>query len=235
METKVYAEPWKRQRILKKQDIPTQEQLYNLCITTFDTLEEQALFAMAYLTAGRITEIVPCKYLKVNEYETHKSRDKKGRMRSVIKRNVNGSPFIKGYKKVKHDYQGILAQNITFETKKNTKIMVLSIQNRKNKSINRKNLPIPVEKEQKWVRIIKKYIAGMAPETPLFKFKRSKAEKILAKADMNPHFLRDIRLTHLVTIYDFGSHHLTKFAGWKDPRPAERYVRLNIGDLVDKY
>ena len=71
---------------------------------------------------------------------------------------------------------------------------------------------------------------------PLFEFQTDRARQIINKyAKMNPHFLRDIRLTHLVTIYDFNELKLAKFAGWKDGKPAERYVRLSYNDLIENF
>ena len=83
------------------------------------------------------------------------------------------------------------------------------------------------------VKIVQDYLATLpTPETPLFDFTTRKAEYIMERTQYNPHFLRDIRLTHMVTIYNFNAFQLAKFAGWKDIKPAERYVRLGIGDIV---
>ena len=112
---------------------------------------------------------------------------------------------------------------------------MVSMQNRKNKTYTRKSIPIPIDKEKELVDMLFEYLNSLGSEQPLFPFKVWKAEKIIAKIDMNPHFLRDIRLTHLVTMYDFNAFQLTKFAGWKDVSPAERYVRLGVTDLIDKF
>ena len=233
-EIKVKAEPWKRQRILKKEDIPTQQSVYNMAFK-FDSLTEQALFVLAYLTGGRISEIVKCNFLRKNTYKKVKAKDRHGIKTYKIARNENESPIIIKVDKVPLNYKGIKKSDITFTNKKGKEIMIISMQNRKNKDFTRKNIPIPVHKEAHFVEIVQSFMQDKGIAEPLFNFGRSKAEQILSKVHMNPHFLRDIRLTHLVTIYDFNSFQLSKFAGWKDPRPAERYVRLGISDLIDKY
>ena len=49
--------PWEKQKELQAQDIPTYEEIYQVCIS-IDNLKHRALFALVYLTAGRISEVV---------------------------------------------------------------------------------------------------------------------------------------------------------------------------------
>jgi hypothetical protein len=226
---------WKRQRALKKQDIPSQATLLATIQSTYTSPQDKALFTIAYLTGGRITEVVQCPHLYHNIYTRIDTIDKEGNPKKVIKRNKYGSPIIQSTERIPHNYLGICKKDITTETIKGKNIMIITMQNRKNKNYTRKSIPISIDKEKDFVQIIHDYIINLEEYNPLFPYGRAKAETIITKTGMNPHFLRDIRLTHLVTIYDFREYQLTKFAGWKDSRPAERYIRLAITDLIDKY
>jgi len=232
--TSTLNSPWKRQRRLKKEHIPHQEQIIQLAKSYWDN-KERALFILSYLTGGRVSEIVQLKYLRKVTYKRVLSKTKEGNDIYKVARNGNGSPIAEKVDKVEINYLGIIRQDVWVTEKKGKNILMVSMQNRKNKTYTRKSIPIPIDKEKKLIDMLFEYINGLAPEDPLFPFKIWKAEKIIAKVGMNPHFLRDIRLTHLVTMYDFNAFQLTKFAGWKDVSPAERYVRLGVTDLIDKF
>lgn len=228
------SKPWARQRILKRQDIPTQEQI-EIMAEGFTDIIERTLFILSYQTGGRISEITPCPYLKRVIYKKERTTDKHGNPIVRVVRNSTGSPQIDYVERLHINYPGILRKNIIFTERRQKNIMLISMQNRKNREFTRKNVPIPVDKEPNLIRMVKEYINKLSPESPIFPFKVGKARKIISKIGMNPHFLRDIRLTHMVTIYDFNAFQLAKFAGWKNAKPAERYVRLSYTDLVDKY
>lgn len=228
--------PWKRQRELKKQAIPDQSQIISMAHNNFATDIERALFILAYLTAGRVTELVRCDELKRYVFKKETSEDKKGNKRTLIVRNDRGVPIVESVERVRIDYPGVLAKNITVTERKGKRILLVRIQNRKNKQFTWKNIPIPMDKEGALVGPLLRYVGRLEPEESLFPFRRGKAEQIISKrTNMNIHFLRDIRLTHLTTVYDFNEMQLAKFAGWRDGRPAERYVRLSYSDLVSKY
>ena len=214
------GESWKRQRILKKQDIPIQEEVLQMA-RSYSNIMERSLFIMAYLTGGRITEIIKCPYLRKFHYM--KEKDAKGNFQ------------VEKVEKVRLDYPGILKKNIMFTQLRGKNVMIISMQNRKNKNIQRKNVPVPVEKEGEFINLLQEYLVTLKDDDPLFPFQTGKSKKIMAKIGMNAHFLRDIRLTHMVTIYHFDTFQLVKFAGWTNISPAERYVRLGMTDLVDKY
>ena len=194
---------------------------------------------MAYLTAGRISEIVKTKYLRKHTYKIKDVTDDQGRfLRKAVVRNKNKSPMIDSTEKIEINYPGIRKEDVFVDLKinKEHKLLMIRMQNRKNKHFKLKRIPVPIDKEIELVNLLIDY-QNTLPEdkSPFFNFGVAKAEQIIKKVDMNPHFLRDIRLTHLVTMYGYGSFELTKFAGWKDPRPAERYVRMDVKDLVNKF
>jgi len=224
--------PWKRQRELKKQDIPTPQSIIQTCLG-FNSLMKRCLFALLYLTGGRCSEVVKCKYLRKNIYKQERRTDKYGVEKMYIKRNIHETPLIEKVEKVELNYPGITKGDITFGTTQDKEIMTISMQNRKNKDYKRKNIPITVSKESKMISVIREYLATLpSTDTPLFPICVRKAEYILAETPYNPHFLRDIRLTHMVMIYDFNAFQLVKFAGWKDIKPAEKYIRLGIKDII---
>ena len=227
------SSPWRRQRELKKEAIPSQKRLVYY-MNLLDTMQEKVFFSMAYLTAGRVSEIVGVKYLRKNHYKLEEE-SKHGLPSLKVAKNKNGSPVIAKVERIEHNYPGVRAVDIEFGQVEGKNIMYVNLQNRKNKRVKRKILPIPVHLEQDFVKLIRLYIADMPPESPLFDFCIRTGQRMLEKIDMNPHYLRDIRLTHLVQIYDFNTFELIKFAGWKDARPAEHYVRLRVTDLINKY
>ena len=223
---------WSRQRQLKKEDIPTPQSMVNVA-ATLPTLVEAALFALLYLTGGRVTEIVRCPFIRKNVYQRSMVMGKDGLQRNSIVRNEHGSPMIEKYDKVELNYPGISKSDITFSLIDDQEIMHISIQNRKNKKYTRKNIPITIHKDVEMVALVKAYLDTLPELTsPLFNFGIRKAEYIMAKTRFNPHFLRDIRLTHMVTLYNFNAFQLAKFAGWKDIQSAERYVRLGVKDII---
>ena len=110
--------------------------------------------------------------------------------------------------------------------------MIINMQNRKNKNRYRKDIPILIEKEKEFVDIIHKYIDTLELNDPLFNINKHMAYKIIYRVlEVNCHFLRNIRLTHLVTVYGRSELRLQKFAGWTDTRPTKHYVHLNWRDI----
>ena len=226
--------PWQKQRILKAQDIPLHESIVGYT-DAFQTLQEKALFVVAYLTAGRISEVVQQPFLRKHKYFREQFTNKDGQVAFRIKRNENGSPLIESTERLPLNYEGVKKKHILISEQGGKNVLVITMQNRKNKKFTVKNVPVSLKKEEVLIDILKEYLSTLDDESPLFPFKTWKAEKILAVVGLNPHFIRDIRLTHMVTMYNYNSFQLQKFAGWKNSLPAERYVRLGVGDLVSNF
>jgi len=226
--------PWAKQRVLEKQDIPSQQEVYDMACSYGDLLE-QGYYIVSYLTAGRCSEIRPCDKLGKNIYKRKIVIDEHtGAEKSVIVRNKNNSPMIERTEIIPHNYPGILKKDLTFDKIKDKDVLIIAMENRKNKKFTKKRLPIPIHKEQKFVDLLMRYVDSLPyPESPLFpNITAKKSAKIMGKVGWNPHWARDVRLSHLVTIYDFNAFLLKKFAGWSSIKPAERYIRLSLKDMV---
>jgi len=226
--------PWERQKELKRNNIPTQKEIYYMALE-YEEPEHQALFILTYLTAGRISEIVKRNFLYKNIYKKKMIFDNK--LGCDVKKIVrNGkTPVVESREKIFINYPGICKHNLEFKKIAGKDIMEIGMANRKNRNFKRKYIPVPVNKERELLTLLTDYVETLSEKQPLFDFGVSKARKILNETGMNPHFLRDIRLTHMVTIYDFNAFQLVKFAGWQTVAPAEHYIRISTKDLVRNF
>lgn len=118
----------------------------------------------------------------------------------------------------------------------NKRVLYIRISNRKNRNRKSKRQPIPIEKEISIFKHLFLYLKRLKPDDLLFEFKDKRATQIINDTlDWNVHFIRHIRLTHLVTLYDFNEQNLVKFAGWEDARPAKHYMELSPKDLFREF
>lgn len=188
-------QPWSKQKLLKKGKIPSINDI--IIIANELELRTKALFILAYLSAGRIQELV---------------RDKNKKLPSIKKKDL-----------------------IVID-KKNRKIMLIGIRNEKNKNKTNKEIPIPLDREEniRFWNLLIEYLNQLELDDELFPFNYQRAYKLLIETGFNPHWLRHIRLTHCVTIYDFNEMELMQIAGWSDPRPAKHYIELRWSDLLNK-
>ncbi len=240
-EDKEYEEPWERQRDLQKkyaeEEVPSIEELrsiiQNISYGKVDidrqTRRAKALFAMYYLTACRVSEIVMVGGL-------HHGNEVKDGLWKKKYQKVDGK-----YKEISkelrdHTYEGIKKGDIKFEETKGKPCMYVRTENRKHKTRQTKRQPIPIELEQPIVQFVKDYIKNLNDEDKLFAFRSKSASKIITSTTgFNVHFIRHIRATHLVTLYDFNEQALIKFMGWTDARPAKNYMELSGSDILMQF
>ena len=113
-------------------------------------------------------------------------------------------------------------------------VMLIDLPNRKNKKKSHKLIPINLnnEFEKKLFKLVLEYISNVPDSQTLFHHTRQWGWRTLRKYDFNPHFLRHIRLTHLVTQRNFSDQKLAMFAGWTDSRGAKPYMELKWRDLL---
>jgi len=116
------------------------------------------------------------------------------------------------------------------------KVFLINLRNEKNREKHRKEIPIPldIEENKVLVNMAIPYINSVGKTEELFPFGYKRAYALLNKInpDWNPHFIRHIRLTHLVTVYGYREYQLTMYAGWSDPRPAKHYLQMRWQDLL---
>lgn len=224
--------PWSTHKKLKKRDIPEKNHIINSA-QTIKNLQHRALFILAYLTGGRISELVREPYLRKVKYKKEIITDAAGNKKERISRTKNGSPIQESIERKELNYPGLRRDNISWTYRDGRRILIISMQNRKNKRVKRKRIPIPLDKEKELLDLLMPYLDKLQPDAELFPFSKSKAEEIIKNSSgMNSHFLRVIRATRLVVDYNFNEHKLVQYMGWSDGRPAVSYVMLNENDLL---
>jgi integrase len=215
-----YIMAWQHQKELLEDDIPKYQEIVNIARSIGD-IRDRCLFILAYLTGGRISELVT--YRKV----TYKTKE-------VM---VHGRP------KVLYDWSsntkgdavyGIRPKDISYIKEAGMDTLLIKIRNLKNKKKTIKRIPINPEKESMLISLFLPYVKSMPEDHPVFPFSNNYAWMLLRKYGYNPHYLRHIRLTHLVQIYGYTDQELKEFAGWTDSRPATNYIKLNWSDLRRK-
>jgi len=206
---------WAKQSELKKERIPTRQDIKDAAFY-IPNLAYRSLFILLYLSGCRVTELV-------------------GEKKRNVWWKTKAEPW--WHKKtVEPNIRGIRRDDITRDYIKGKDMLMLNITNRKSKERRRKIIPISVQVEKELIRMLDMYLNQLGPQELLFKFGKTRAYQVLQKyVEMNPHWLRHIRCTHLVTNYDFSEQHLVQYLGWADGRQAKHYMELRVSNIVDKY
>lgn len=119
--------------------------------------------------------------------------------------------------------------------KKGRDFFLITIPNKKNPHRNFKQIPVMIDNNKQFIDMLKEYTNTLNEEDILFNITRQRASTLLHKEfGVNAHYIRHIRLTHLVTIHDFNDQELVSFAGWTDSQPATTYVALRYSNLIKK-
>jgi integrase len=130
----------------------------------------------------------------------------------------------------------INVDDISLDEIRGRKVWKIRMINLKNKTRQSKEIPVLLDREENLMlaKHVNEYVKSLMSKK-LFEFGRDRAEQLLNKhIHFNPHFIRHIRLTHLVTVYNFSDELLVRYAGWTDSKPANRYVNLRTEDFLDK-
>lgn len=99
----------------------------------------------------------------------------------------------------------------------------------------RRSIPVPLnDKERPFVNVLLAYLSTLDRDSYLFDMTRQRANQILERVGLFPHYLRHLRATRLVTDYDFSNQDLQRYFGWAHSSRADTYVHLNVGDLLAK-
>ena len=191
--------PWSKLLLLKEEKIPELKEIIEIA-QGIDNPRNQALFILAYLTAGRIREIVP-------------KLDKQNNYRSSIKKS-----------------------DLKIVQEKGRDVLIINLRNEKNRNRKRKEIPVPLDIKENVIfwNLIIDYINSLTNDEELFPISYQNAYGIISKLGFNPHWIRHIRLTHLVTVYGYKEHQLIRYAGWTDSRPGKNYIEMDWTDLLYK-
>lgn len=219
-------EAWKNQRERQKEHIPTPQDILETALC-FEQKQHRALFIIAYLTAGRISELVRYKYRKYPSKKVY-----------IIKNGKKKKRRIADYAamEVGEVQPGLTRRQVQQIESGDKRVLLLRIRNLKNKTKKEKDIPITIDNpsHKEMLKIFVDYINDLLPHEELFPFEYHNAWRIISASGYNCHFLRHIRLTHLVTLYDFTDQQLKIFAGWSDSRPSKSYIEANWADLIKK-
>jgi len=135
--------------------------------------------------------------------------------------------------------KSLKGENISEEYRLGKKVLVLRLVNRKHKTRHMKELILSfnTNKEKEMIEMLMEYVDKKHPEELLFKFGKTWAYKLLIKETngWNCHYLRHLRLTHLVILYGFDAARLMRWAGWSDSRPSKHYIDLITDDFLEKF
>lgn len=127
-------------------------------------------------------------------------------------------------------------KDLTIQYKRGRTVLLINMINRKHKTRHFKDIPIPLDKEEELLELLNQYLKTLKPTDALFNFGRTYAYQLIRKdTGWNNHWLRHLRLTHLVINHDFNEQLLIRFAGWTNSMPAQKYMELRWGDILDKY
>ena len=130
----------------------------------------------------------------------------------------------------------IKKQDIELKYKQHRAVMLIKMPNRKHRKRHWKDIPIPLDKEGVLIKMLNEYLKTLFTEDYLFKFGKIRAYQLIRGATgWNNHWLRHLRLTHLVLNYDFNEQILVRFAGWTNSLPAKEYMELRWTDILSKY
>lgn len=190
-------------------------------IKGYKATRNKALISLLYLTGCRIEEV--CTYILERRLDrTISKTDKDGK-----KVQVREPIFTR--KKV-----GDSIKKKQFEYTRDT-IIIHNVRCLKRRKRATRSIPIVVTRqEEPFIKYIMDYLNTLKPEDKLFPITRARANQILEKVELYPHYLRHLRATHLVTNNGFDTEHLKKFFGWSSGDTAANYVHLNVTDLVQK-
>jgi integrase len=127
-------------------------------------------------------------------------------------------------------------QDIELKFQKGRYVMLIKMINRKHRKRHWKDIPIPLDREGVLIKMLNQYLKTKHTQDILFPFGKIRAYQLIRGATgFNNHWIRHLRLTHLVLNYDFNEQLLVRFAGWTNSLPAKEYMELRWTDILDKY
>lgn len=207
---KRFRRPWDLQKYLQKKyyadEVPDIEEIANIISRIKIGKIDRKLQTLRARALFAVYYLSACRCSEIVAKATGKPSGFQGLRRGHIKKvYVNDKPF-----------------------------MQIRAKNRKHRTRRTKQLLCPIEFEGKIVKHLVRYLKLFKDnKSRLFPFKNKRAIQIIRESTgFNPHFIRHIRATHLVSIYDFNEQMLVRFMGWTDARPAKAYMELKTRDFA---
>lgn len=140
----------------------------------------------------------------------------------------------------KSDFEIIRIENQKF-------LQISNFYTEKNKKHPKRELIVPIEKEQVLVDMFLEYLGSLNDQDVVFNKTRQRAWQIIRpiilankpkseeNRNMNAnHYLRHVRNSHLVNVYGFNEFELQEWNGWSDTKPARFYVQIRKRDIARK-
>lgn len=113
-------------------------------------------------------------------------------------------------------------------------MLVKNVLSLKTKSINRRNIPVPIERDIELKKLILNYIGDKGDDFILFPYSRITAFRRVRKyTGYFPHYFRHIRNTILTQDYGLNEWQLKLWNGWTSSTSASYYVQLNWQDVAN--
>lgn len=204
----------------KEQDLPILAR-YELLerIDMLYNLRDKALVCFLYLTAARVEEVVRYVVTRNPGRTIQKSKKSAERISApIIETRTRGLPI---KKKQIEEYEN--------------RFIVRGVRSLKRRREYNRDIPImDVPEDKQFIDTLCDYLNTIDEDTPLFDITRQRAYQILASVELYPHYLRHIRITHMVRELGLSGADLKQFNGWASSRMADNYTHLNLTDLINK-
>lgn len=228
----------------ENEGIPSPDEMRSI-INSIESLRDRAFVTILYLTAARVSEVCGRSEKFIVRTEKHNARVKQKYCYSY---KIKGSGNHHVYKEPDEDV-GLTRSSFQVLQKGERQILLIKLKNRKHKKRKFKEIPLPENRDRDLIEIIFRYLKEFrcrlcrpeAPKcnncltAPLFDFGIRRARQIVTETTgWNPHWLRHIRLSHLVVYSDFTSPLLQQYAGWSSISPASHYMELKWSDILQK-
>lgn len=127
-------------------------------------------------------------------------------------------------------------KDLVIQHKRGRTVLLINMPNLKHRKRHFKDIPVPLDKEEALLELLNHYLKTLQDNEVLFNFGRIRSYQIIRQATgWNNHWIRHLRLTHLVLNHDFNEQLLVKFAGWTNSLPARAYMEIRWTDILDKY
>lgn len=189
---------------VKKLDVMNRQEFYKEVAQT-DDIEVRTLMVLGYLTAGRISELLLLRKKDIRKEVIGDRSFLVFRMRLLKKWDVIGK-------------RKLPDGRTKYKTKRRLEV---------------RNAPVPIDTERQFLDLVWDYVMSRPLEAKILPKSRQWAWLRLNEKGIFPHYLRHLRITHLVQ-RGFTDQELVQFVGWENSMPAKTYTHLRWQDVVRK-